>query len=114
MLAFEGVEQRVERDQPLLQPPHLIRRTVARHRDQLAALVQGVEGVKEFRRRDLSLDQELDVVHQEDIGTAVLAPEFALSSIADGLDEIAEELLRRHIGHLLRRALGQRVLSDSL
>ena len=59
--------------------------------------VQMVERVEELGLGLLALGEELDVVDQEDVDLPVLVTERVALSLADGFDELGDELLRGHV-----------------
>ena len=73
-----------------------------------------VERVKEGFLRMFFSRHELDIVYQQDVRAPVLPSEFTLCPITDGFDEVAQEFLGGDVGHLLRRALRKRVVTDGL
>ena len=60
-------------------------------------VVQGVEGVEKLLLRRALARDELDVVHQQQVGHAVLHPEVLGAAGADGGDQLVGELLTGHV-----------------
>ena len=59
-----------------------------------------VERVEELGLRFLALGEELDVVDEQDVDLSVLVPERVALALADGLDELRDELLE--VTYLIR------------
>ena len=72
---------------------HLLGRTVGGEDDLTLGLVEGVEGMEKFFLGGLLARDELDVVHQQQVGHAVLHPEVLGAAGADGGDQLVGELL---------------------
>ena len=79
--------------QTLFQALDLLGRAVGCDDDLLVGIVEGVEGVEEFFLGGLLARDELDVVHQQQVGHAVLHPEVLGAAGADGRDQLVGELL---------------------
>ena len=79
--------------QTLFQTLDLLGRAVGGDDDLLVGVVEGVEGVEELFLRGLLARDELDVVHQQQVGHAVLHPEVFGAAGADGGDQLVGELL---------------------
>ena len=79
--------------QTLFQALDLLGRAVGRDDDLLVGIVEGVEGVEELFLGGLLARDELDVVHQQQVGHAVLHPEVLGAAGADGRDQLVGELL---------------------
>ena len=80
-------------NQPSLEAGDLGGRTVAGEDDLPASLVERVEGVEElFLHRLLALE-EVDVVHEEEVGLAKAAAEIGGRAILNCGDELVGELL---------------------
>lgn len=79
--------------QTLFQALDLLGRAVGRDDDLLVGIVEGVEGMEEFFLGGLLARDELDVVHQQQVGHAVLHPEVLGAAGADGRDQLVGELL---------------------
>jgi hypothetical protein len=60
--------------------------------DDLAGRVEGVEGVEELLLRALLAFEELDVVHQEDVGGPEAPVEPGDGAALEGGDELVHEL----------------------
>ena len=69
--------------QTVLQPEHLLGGTVGGEDDLLFVLVEGIEGVEHLLLGGVPPGDELHVVHEEDVGGAVLVPELLVLAGAD-------------------------------
>jgi hypothetical protein len=76
-------------------------RPVAGEHDLVASRVQGVERVEELFLGALLAGNKLDVIHQENVVTAVSVAEVLRCLVADGVDEVVGELLRGDVEHPL-------------
>ena len=83
--------------QALFQALDLLGRAVGCDDDLLVGVVQGVEGVEELFLGGLLARNELDIVHQQQVGHAVLHPEVLGAARADGGDQLVGELLTGHV-----------------
>ena len=88
-------------DQPFLQRRDGVGDAVARDHDLLVGAVEGVERVEELLLEAFSLLEELDVVDQQDVDVAVATLEGGVGLVADGVDELVEEVLGRHVAHVV-------------
>ena len=102
--------------QPVVHDLQLPRRGVGGDDDLLVVHAQGVEGVEEllFGGRALDRGDELDVVHEPHIHVAVAAAEFGDAVVADGRDELVDEVLGRDVDHLHLRVLLADAVADGL
>src|SRR4029077_4783152 len=83
--------------QPRLERRDISRLAVARDHELAAGLVEGVEGVEELLLGTELVGQELDVVDEQNVGVAEALAEATALAAADGADELARELLDRHV-----------------
>ena len=83
--------------QALFQALDLLGRAIGSNDDLLVGVVQGVEGVEELFLGGLLAGDELDIVHQQQVGHAVLHAEVLGAAGADGGDQLIGELLAGHI-----------------
>src|SRR5690606_34503523 len=81
------------RDQALLEPRDLLRRTVARHHDLALRIMQRVERVEELLLRALLLTEEVHVVDQQQVDLAVAPAEVRHAPFLDRRDQIVREPL---------------------
>src|SRR5690242_19831532 len=81
-------------DETRLEAWYLFGRTIAGEDDLPARLIESVEGVKEFLLGGLLPLEELDVVHEQEIGFAKATTELMRRSILNGSDQLVGELLR--------------------
>ena len=84
-------------DQALGQRRDLERRRVARQDDLAVPLVQLVERVEKFFLAAVLVRDEVDVVDDQDLGLAVLAPERVELPPLDRGDELVDEELARDV-----------------
>ena len=77
----------------VLQGLDLLGGPVGGENDLLAVLVQRLKGVEEFLLGAFLAADELDIVHQQYIGAAVLVVEFVGGIVLDGIDDLVGELL---------------------
>ena len=93
---MSAVEAPLEaRPQTVLEDGHRSRRAIAGQHDLAARLVDGVEGVEELLLGALLAGDELHVVDQQHARVAELEPEVVGAMLANGLDQLVGERLRR-------------------
>ena len=86
--------------QAVVEALHLLRRPVGGHDDLLSGLVQAVEGVEKLLLRAVLAGDELDIVHEQQVGIAVFLAEVLRRARADGFDHLVDELLALDVGDL--------------
>src|SRR5262249_59468792 len=85
---------------------YVLGRGVARHDDLLARFVEVVEGVEELFLRPLLAGDELDIVDQQEIDRPIARAKLRGAVVADRVDELVREPLRRQVsdGHAREEA----------
>ena len=83
--------------QALFQALDLLGRAIRGNHDLLVGIVQGVEGVEKLLLGGFLAGDELDIVHQQQVGHAVLHPEVLGAAGADGGDQLVGELLAGNV-----------------
>ena len=91
--------------QAVLQAEHIRRHPVGGQDDLPVVFVEGVEGVEKFLLGGVLAGDELDVVHQKQVGVAVFVAEFEVFTAADGLDKLVGELLAPDVDDVVFRVL---------
>ena len=86
-------------DQPLLQPGDLAGGPIGGNHDLAARLMQGVEGVEKLLLGVFLALNELNVVHQDQVGGAVAVAEGLHAVLADRLNQVVGEGFGAHIKH---------------
>ena len=97
--------------QPFLHA-ELLRRAIRRDHDLTLFLVQRVERVEELGLRLLPFGEELDVVDEQHIHVTVPRCELVALTLADRLDELGHEVLRRDVFHTQARCESVHVMAD--
>ena len=100
------------RAQPVLELGDGLWRSVTRHDDLLALFVDRVERVEELLLRALLAGDELDVVDEEDIDTAVAFAELLALLRTDRVDELVRELFAGRVRDALLRVARDHRVSD--
>ena len=80
----------------------------------LLRTVDRVEGVEELFLDLLLADEELDVVHQQNVRLAVALLEHVLPAVTDRVDEVVGELFGRDVLDLETRLHVERVVPDRM
>ena len=70
--------------------------------------------MEEFFLNPLFLSEELDVVHQEQVGCPVFLAELFLGLVLDGIDEVVDKSLTLNVDDLGIRVLSQHLVADGL
>jgi hypothetical protein len=76
--------------------------------------VEVLEGVEELLLEALLVLDELHVVDEQDVAVAVAALEGAHGVGADGVDEVVQERLGRHVAHVHGRVVLVHVVGDGV
>ena len=79
--------------EPILQPEHLSGRPVRREDDLLSGFIQGIERMEKFLLRLHFAGDELDIVHQQQVGLPVFFPEFAVPPGLDGVYQLVGKIV---------------------
>ena len=77
--------------QSLIQSEDVLGRTVGGKDDLLIGVPKGIEGVEHLLLSGLTAGDKLDVVHEEEVGAAVLVVELILGLFTNGLNELIGE-----------------------
>src|SRR5215470_4058037 len=85
------------RAQALLEIGDLLGGSVGRHHDLFSRVVEIVERVEELLLGPLLARDELDVVDEEEIDRPILRAKLRGAIVADGVDQVVGEALRRQI-----------------
>src|SRR5439155_24452224 len=85
------------RPQALLDLGNTLRRRVAGENDLFSRFVKIVEGMEEFLLGPLLSSDELDVIDQQEVDRPVARPEGGRVVVADRIDKLIGEVLRREI-----------------
>src|SRR5881396_3475864 len=91
---------------------NILRRAIARDDDLLSRLVQIVERVEELFLRPLLPRDELDIVDQQEIDVAIARAELGRPIVANRIDQLIGESLRRQIRDGHRRKQAARLMAD--
>ena len=83
--------------QTLVQAVHLFWRAVGGKDDLLFGVPEGVEGVEHLLLGGFTAGDELDVVHEEEVGVAVLVVKLSLSAVPDGLNQLVSERISLNV-----------------
>ena len=85
--------------QTVIQPQHLFGRPVGGENDLALGLIQRVEGMEHLLLGGSPSGHELHVIHEEDVGGAVLVPELLVASLPNGLDQLVGEGIPFYVDH---------------
>ena len=88
------------RDEAIFDSSDGFRRTVRTDNDLLIALMEGVEGMKEFFLRLFLASDELDVVDEQNIDRAIRFFKPLRITLLDSVDEVIRKFLAIYIEHL--------------
>jgi hypothetical protein len=99
-------------EEALFEGRDLAGRAVAGDHDLLLGIVKRVEDVEELFLRAVLAGDELDVVHEQHVGVAILLPERGQAIEPDGVDHLVEEAIRGDVGQLEMAIAGLDVVAD--
>ena len=77
----------------VIQQRHLRGRPVGRQHNLAAGFIEGVEGVEEFILHLFLAGHKLHIVHQQQIGAAVLGPELTAPARPDQFDKLVDKIV---------------------
>src|SRR5262245_63748394 len=76
--------------------------------------VEVVEGMEELLLRPLLAGNELDVVDEEEVDVAIFGAKLRRSIVADGVDELVGEALRREVEQAKRGIEAGDLMTDGM
>src|SRR6478735_3344010 len=91
-----------------------MRRAVAADDDLFLRVIERVEGVKELGLRTFLACEKLDVVDEKNVDASVAFAKIEDAIVADGVDHLVHEPLRRDVGQLQRAQMIQYVMPDRM
>src|SRR5262245_48503970 len=89
-----------------------MRRAITAENDLLLRVVQRVERVKELRLRSFLADDELNVVDEKNVDTAITFPEFENAVITNRVDDLVHETFSGNVRELQPRAVSEHVVPN--
>ena len=101
-------------DQPLLQLRDLVWGAIGSDHDLATRLMEGIEGVEKLFLGVLLALDELDVIHQDQVGGAVAVAKGLHAVLADRLNQVIGEGFAAHVEHPRLRVYFQPVVADRL
>ena len=100
--------------QPVLQTDHVAGNAVGRQDDLTLILVERVERMEKFLLRGVLACDELDIVHEEEVGVAVFVTELEVLAAADGVDQLVCELVALDVDDVIVRVLALDLVGDGI
>ena len=85
--------------EPILQRGEMAGMSIGGNDQLTAGLVERVERVEELFEDLLLALEELNIVEQQDVDSAVAVLEFVHTFAANPVDEVVEKILRGHVPH---------------